>query len=497
MRCSLPFLALWSKDGRNGRTELIRLFTAVWQMVTRRNRPQRTDHGRRSHKSRRAVFLLLALALVATGVVVLYVGRRPDSQRSSENLDSTLGQLRLERSISLPLAPAPLSVQQLREEFDAVVQELMQRYPESPGALHIAARQYAELQQYAKAAEIWERCIQLAPTYAGPRIGLAIAAMERGDDVESIEILEQALAAGCRTRDIFDYLASALQKLGRLDEAEAVLRQGLEAFAQDPDLWISLGQIQFQLEKLDDAQKSLREAIRLRPDSTTAHFALANVSARLGQDEEAAEHRRRFTELKSKHPLMEQRFQIVYESVLRRIGVITLCDSASEYQRQGAPRDAERLYYRALELNPNNADTCRWLASFYRSQGRIGDAHQLQGQLVKLEPGRVENYVNLASLSAQLGRQDAAESSLLTAIQIAPHAAIAYHSLAGHYLQRGQSNQARQYAEEAARLEPSVEAYLLVAAACEQLGDLGAAGTALRSARRLAPDDPRVQRVAP
>jgi tetratricopeptide (TPR) repeat protein len=287
--------------------------------------------------------------------------------------------------------------------------------------LHVAASHYAQLQQFGKAAEIWERSVELAPNYAGPRVGLALAAMEQGNDDQAIAILEQALADGCRTADAFLQLATAREKVGKLEEAEAAAQQGVEAFPQDTELWISLGQIQLQREKLKESEASLLQALNLRPDAASAHFALGTVTARLGRAEEAEKHRQRFAEIRAEHPLQTERFHVVYEATLRMIVVTTLCNAASEYERQGELDDAERLYREALELAPRSPDTYRWLASLYHQQGRIGDALVVQQRLVELEPGRVENHLNLASLSAELGDRTGMEASLRAAQALAPN----------------------------------------------------------------------------
>jgi tetratricopeptide (TPR) repeat protein len=361
--------------------------------------------------------------------------------------------LRTAVSIKLPTAVAPASVEQLRKESEREATELMRRYPASPGALHLAATYFFEVKQNVKAAEIWERCIALAPAYAGPRVGLASAAMELGDDERALAILEDALSAGCRTADLFYQLGAVLERIGRLEQAEAALREGVGSFPDHVDLWGSLGQVQLQRGNLREAQASLEEAIRRRPDDSEAHFALISVFARLGEVDRSEEHRRRFDELKAETPLAKHRFQEVYDAVLRHIVFRTLANVGSEYQRQGDLETAERLYLRSLELNPRAADPCRWLAGLYHSQGRIGDAQVVQQRLVALEPDHVENYLNLASLSLQLGRLAEAEAVLVDAARVAPHSPAPYAALGRLYLQQGRNQEAQAFAEKAAQLE--------------------------------------------
>jgi tetratricopeptide (TPR) repeat protein len=368
------------------------------------------------------LFLALGLAAAALAAILAapFVGRPSNRHDSPAHTTPARALSPHEPPRTLPAAPAPRSVAQLREESERVAQDLVRRYPQSPAALHLAAGLYADLRQFSRAEEIWTRCIEIAPTHAGPRVGLAMAAMERGDDAQAVVILEQALAADCRTPEVFLELAAGLQKVGRLEDAEAAARAGLEAFPERPDLWVSQGQIQLQRDNLKDAEASLHAALRLWPDSAPAHYALAAVSARLGQRERAEEHRRRFAQLKAEHPLEQERFQVVYDAILRRIVVTLLCNAGGEHQRQNSLREAERLYRRALELDPASADACRWLASLLHRQGRFREAHQAQLRLVEIEPDRVDNHLNLASLSAQLGDAAGAAAAVRAARRLAP-----------------------------------------------------------------------------
>ncbi|MCH5373314.1 MAG: hypothetical protein JJ992_05020, partial [Planctomycetes bacterium] len=168
--------------------------------------------------------------------------------------------------------------------------------------------------------------------------------------------------------------------------------------------------------------------------------------------------------------------------------------------RQGMTAEAEKLLLRALSLDPGNAVVCTELAAFYRRQNRIADARLVTRRLVQIEPRIMMHYVNLASLSSQLADYAAAESALKTVVAMRPDLSIGYSGLAQLYLQTGKAEQARWFAEAALRQEPTTEGevvrtYVVLAAACEQMGDRTAAETALSKARQLAPGDPQLQRA--
>ena len=435
-----------------------------------------------------ALILMLSLLTLTAGVVFRrWIGPTADGAPNPRPVSVEPA------SIKVPRAPAERSVDQLRSQSEREMRQLIEHFPQSPGALHIAGSYFAQVQQYSEAAEIWERCVALAPDYAGPRVGLASAAMERGEDQEAVEILQAALADGCSSPELFEKLATALQKTGQLEDAELIAQQGLVVYPEHAKLWLAFGQIQLQLNKFKEARGSLLETVRLWPDSATAHFALATASARLGDDEQAATHRARYTELTSASG--EDRFHVVYAETLRDIVVATLTDAAAEYLRQSMPQEAERLYLEALALDPDRAGTYRLLASFYHSRGKLANAQLLQRHLVTLEPDAVENWLNLASLSIQVGLEQTAEEALREAIRRAPDGSVAHIALSSLYLQQGRNRKAREAARQAIQREPSVQAYLLIAAASQELDDGAAAVQAVLAAQRLSPDDPRVQQA--
>jgi Flp pilus assembly protein TadD len=150
-----------------------------------------------------------------------------------------------------------------------------------------------------------------------------------------------------------------------------------------------------------------------------------------------------------------------------------------------------------MQLAPENAMVFNELAILYRRLGRFVDARAIQRRLVELDPQHLPHQLNLASLSQQLGDFDSAERDLKQVVEQHPDLAVGYTSLARVYLQTGKASQARTFAEAALRRQAHGSAetattYLVLAAACQQLGDLGEAQDAFEKARQLAPDTPAI-----
>ena len=224
---------------------------------------------------------------------------------------------------------------------------------------------------------------------------------------------------------------------------------------------------------------------------------------RQGKQEEANQYRQRFSERKAEQAAAgDTPFQLRYDAELRRIALASFCRAGTVYDRQGKPAEAERLLLRGLALAPDNLVVCGELAAFYRRLGRLADAHAAQGRMVDIQPENAIHYVNLASLASQLGDYPAAEAALKEVVGKRPDLSIGYSGLAQLYLQAGQLEQARWFAEAALRMEPTapqetVQTYLVLAAACQRLGDDAAAKAALGEAQKRSSAAPKTRQGEP
>jgi tetratricopeptide (TPR) repeat protein len=403
-----------------------------------------------------------------------------------------------EPSIRLHETPAEATAEQLRAEAEQLAERLLDQHPDRADALHVVALLYRDLQKTTEAEKIWEKCIRLAPTHTGPYIGLATAAMELGKDETAVQTLRQALDAGCSTSDLYYQLGTALTKLGRLEEAAATIQTGLAAFPESSESWLQLGQVQLQLAEVAQAEESLHRALSAGTDSESVYFALATACARQGKQEEATRYREEFQRRRTQREAeSDARFQDRYSAEMRRIAVATLAKAGAVYEQQGDAARAEKLLLRAQHLDPLSLAVCGELALFYRRQQRPADALVVQRHLAEVDPGNALHFSNLASLAMHLGEYALAETALRRVIQMRPDASIGYSGLAQLYLQTDNIEQARWFAEAALRQKPAtadevVRISLVLAAACQRLGDAQAAAAALEAARQVAPDDPRL-----
>ncbi len=400
----------------------------------------------------------------------------------------------LEPTIRLPREPVEATAEQMEAELVEIAERLQERFAESPEALHVAAVVYAELRQTRKAEEVWRRCIALAPDRLGPRVGLASTAIERGEDETAVEVLRAALDEGLASPELFYHLATALNKLGRLEQAEEVLQEGLARFEPVAVNWRLLGQAQLQLERYPEAESSLRRARSLGDESAELYLALANVLSRQGKTDEADSYRERFRQRRAIPPEdADQPFQVAYASVMRRNLVETLAKAGAVFAHEGELMEAERLLLRAVQLDPQNAEILREVARMFLDQQRLDDAWLVHRRLIQRDPPNFLDCINLAHVGLQVGDYETVETAFRLAMDLRPEVALPYVGLARLYLETGRFDQARWSAEGAVRREPTVQAYAILAAACEALNDTDAAQAARLAAEKLAAQAPAVE----
>lgn len=393
-----------------------------------------------------------------------------------------------EATVVLPLEPIDLKPEEVQREAEEEAAQLQARFPDSVEALHVAAMLNLDLLQTEKAQAIWQKCVEIEPNHAGVRVGLATAAMGRGEDAQAAEILHETIERGAREAEVYRILAEANLKLGNVEEASEALQVGLGSHPNSAAMWLLLGQTELRLKHFENAEASLRRAISLGHETSEAYYSLATAYTRLGKEEEATRCRERFSELRDENkPDTGQWTDTIYPAKLRHVVTAFLANAGEVYLRHKEHEDAERLLSRAIALDPNHVRSLRLLAAVYYVQKRMADSRLVQKRLTVVEPNSPLNFVNLASISAEVADYQTVESALKHILDRDPQSDIALTGLAELYLHNGKLEQALWFAEEALRSKPTLAGYLLLARICNDKGDSSGARDALNQAYDLAP----------
>ena len=115
---------------------------------------------------------------------------------------------------------------------------------------------------------------------------------------------------------------------------------------------------------------------------------------------------------------------------------------ANIYLRQGRLPEAQKLYERALEINPGYVDVHVSLSNVYAGQQKYEQAIAVLREGLRHEPGRYELYNNLAYLYNLRGDHRAAVETLHMALRLEPDSAEAHYNLGVAYQRQGLLDQA-------------------------------------------------------
>ena len=103
-------------------------------------------------------------------------------------------------------------------------------------------------------------------------------------------------------------------------------------------------------------------------------------------------------------------------------------------------QEAEFLYRKAIELNPNFADAHFNLGNILRDLGKSKDAELSTRKAIELKPNYVEAHSNLGNILKDLGNLQDAELSTRKAIELNPDYAEAHSNLGNILKDLGKKN---------------------------------------------------------
>lgn len=149
---------------------------------------------------------------------------------------------------------------------------------------------------------------------------------------------------------------------------------------------------------------------------------------------------------------------------------------AVDLHGSGRLDEAEILYGRILEADPEQADALHLLGLLRGQRGRVPEALALVDQALTLAPDRLPFHVNRARLAMAAGKRDEAAAGLRRALSLDPAAVEAWEEMAGldpvaalrRLVRLGQGHRAADLAAAGTR--------------CLEQGDVGAALAALTDA---------------
>jgi tetratricopeptide (TPR) repeat protein len=271
-----------------------------------------------------------------------------------------------------------------------------------------------------------------------------LATMARTSGDPSGSMSELRLAALYDAEDPYAQCALAREYL-RLGQPATALQAIENALLLDPDDATSLavlGRIHLQRGEAGRAIASLRHAVAAAPEAIEPAALLVDALVAVGEPMAAVAVAGRLADQTEPLPAAE-----------RRLAAGALDRAAEAAARAGRSEDAERLYQRALDLEPDRVERLMALARFYELRNRPADAAEPAARAVGLSSARADAALNAARLYLRAGRTlDAA--GYITLLEGEPGGSAALDRLAEMLLDSGDRDDALRAYEAAERVAP-------------------------------------------
>ncbi|MHC5066847.1 MAG: tetratricopeptide repeat-containing sulfotransferase family protein, partial [Planctomycetota bacterium] len=223
--------------------------------------------------------------------------------------------------------------------------------------------------------------------------------INQGEIDKAIGLCEETLERFPRDVNILGLLGAIYLKQNRAEDAEQYLRRTIElapSFAKPHE---DLGILLLDRDRPDEAVEMLQKATRLDPKSETAIFNLGKALVKIGKGQEA-----------------DQAFEKAFELSPTR----KLVSEAARLHADGKFAEAERIYRKVLDAEPNNVSALRMLGMIAASAQHVEDAERLLRKAVRIAPDYFTAQVDLGRIYKEQDRYEDAIACFRKAIELEP-----------------------------------------------------------------------------
>lgn len=314
------------------------------------------------------------------------------------------------------------------------------------------------------------RTAQPESTNANNDLLLAMAHHRDGNFDVAKSLYVKALEKDTRNGDAWHMLGMSFYQTGYLDEAMECLGNAESLLDSSASLYSNFGIVLMAAKRFDDARASLERAKELSPGQASIHSNLGVVYLELHELQMAEDEFRLGLQIEPEN-----------DQLLSNLG--------NALQKQRRFRDAEVLYRKVLERNPNS-EIWNNLGTILKNTGKTDLAIDAFRKSISLATSPSENaYVNLGRALMQAGRLNEARQQLLLVTEQWPNSAIGYHFLGKVYASGGRHDAALEQFGRAVELDSDyAQAYGSQGLSEGMLGNTAQAIKSLKKAIELRPE---------
>jgi tetratricopeptide (TPR) repeat protein len=323
-----------------------------------------------------------------------------------------------------------------------------------------------------EARQVYEAVLGVDPAHAQALHLLGVVCIQSGDLEGGADLIGRALQVQPDDPAALGNLATALNGLGRREQALACCDRAIALQPQDPAAHGNRGAALHALGRFVEALQSYDRAAALRPDQAKAHFNRGVVLYALGRLGEAVDAHRRATAL-----------QPAFAEAHRNAG--------RALRDLGRKDEALDAYGAALALRPGDAELHTARANVLCDLERPAEALEAYDRAIALKGDHVEAWSNRMVPLRDLRRPEEALESCERAIALEPGNAQAHSKRGSAFYEFQRLDDALASFDRAIALDPGfAQAHLNRAVVLGQQRRFGEAMTSFDQALALNPDDP-------
>ncbi|HSS20442.1 MAG TPA: tetratricopeptide repeat protein [Pyrinomonadaceae bacterium] len=353
-------------------------------------------------------------------------------------------------------------------EAEVQLQSLLKAAPNETAALNLLGALRAQQGRLNEAEILLTRAAKIDPDFVPVHMNLAFLYLLKSAPAKTIAELKLVIKLDPGNVEANYKLGRLLLTQGQIEEAISVLENARSAQSTSLVFAPLLGDAYLQKGDIGKAEENYLLVLGVQKNNVDAMLGMARISRKRGDPKATFEYVSQARERSSSAELLYKVGVTALE-----LGVFDEAHTALEQAAQLKPDEpiylvafgaaevkksdlfrSEKLFRRAIELQPNNAQAQMYLGYVLYKQKKLNEARGYLEQAIKSDTGVPEPFYYLGLIVQEENDDERAIPLLERAIQVSPAFANAHVALGASYLKLKDYPRAQKELELGAKLNP-------------------------------------------